>query len=271
TGVFSASASSADGVAGNNDGSLANARVTTVVGPIAVAVVGPATPAPQLPGTGYTLTFKVRNTGAGQEQIELASSLVQTGAILRLRSIAGTGLTVVDSADARITLAAGDSVAVTVRYDVLMGDSAQATLRLDGEVSGVPSSEQIASVVITREVPRLNVSHSVTPSGTVLPGSALTYTIQVVSTGQQPAQSVRVSEAVSSRVAIQVGSPAVTLPGGVTALVTYFDAGGSYTPMSGGCGAPAGYDGCVVAIQWTLTGGVAVGASATMTYAAKVK
>jgi hypothetical protein len=53
----------------------------------------------------------------------------------------------------------------------------------------------------------------------------------------------------------KVGTVVNTLPAGMTVTVEYSNDGGAswtYSPVSLGCGAPAGYDGCVNRIRWTL-------------------
>ncbi len=68
--------------------------------------------------------------------------------------------------------------------------------------------------------------------------------------------SVVTVDSLATEVYFQVGSVATTLPAGMTDSVEYYDGcgsdGWSYTPVSGGGGAPAGYDACAVRIRWTL-------------------
>ena len=64
-----------------------------------------------------------------------------------------------------------------------------------------------------------------------------------------------VVDSIASEVDFQLGSVVNNLPAGIGATVEYSNDGGAlwtYTPVSSGCGAPTGYDGCVTHIRWRL-------------------
>ena len=100
-------------------------------------------------------------------------------------------------------------------------------------------------------------------STTADPGDLITYTIQVVNTGTGPAINIELDDAMSPYTAIRIaydGSGVLPFAlagatGGMTlGTPVYSDNGGAaytYSPLvSGGSGAPAGYDGSVT--HWRL-------------------
>jgi uncharacterized repeat protein (TIGR01451 family) len=103
--------------------------------------------------------------------------------------------------------------------------------------------------------PSLVLQKTVNPPGASQPGTDLTYTITATNAGSDPALSVVAVDSVASQLRFKVGSAATTLPAGVTATVAYSNDAGvtwTYTPVSLGCAAPAGYDACVNRVRWSL-------------------
>ena len=94
---------------------------------------------------------------------------------------------------------------------------------------------------------------------TVAPGQDITYTVNASNgAGLTPASVVVVSDPIPVYTGFKVGS-ATFSPGTSTLSGTpvYSSDNGStwtYTPISGGCAAPAGYDFCVTNVRWTTTG-----------------
>jgi len=76
-------------------------------------------------------------------------------------------------------------------------------------------------------------------------------------------------------VSLKVGSVSSTLPAGVSASVAYSSDGGTtwvYSPLSGGFGQAAGYDGCVTTLRYTLSAALAPSATqSTIQYVARVR
>jgi uncharacterized repeat protein (TIGR01451 family) len=114
-----------------------------------------------------------------------------------------------------------------------------------GRSVGDPSATDSGWVFVELLQPDLVTSKVVNPNGTQPPGTDLTYTATVTNNGTADAVSVVTVDSLATEVYFQVGSVATTLPAGMTD-------GWSYTPVSGGGGAPAGYDACVAQIRWTL-------------------
>jgi uncharacterized repeat protein (TIGR01451 family) len=116
--------------------------------------------------------------------------------------------------------------------------------------------------------PNINLVKSVSPGGTQVPGTDLLYTIVYTNTGGQAANNFVIidpnmanavpAERVFHNVDFKIGS-LTSSPGstGLVATFEYSNDGGTtwtYTPVSGGGGAPAGYDRLVTNVRWTFTG-----------------
>ena len=115
-----------------------------------------------------------------------------------------------------------------------------------------------ASVGVTRTPPNIALAKTVSPTGTVLPGADLTYTIAFSNGGGAPASSFVLLDNVPANTDFKVGSASTTLgTTGLTATVAYSNDNGTtwtYAPASAGGGAPAGYDRTVTHVRWTFTG-----------------
>ncbi len=90
------------------------------------------------------------------------------------------------------------------------------------------------------------------------PGADVTYVINFTNTGGSSASGFFITDQVPTNTDFKVGSPATSLgTTGLSVAVTYSNNGGAaytYTPVSGGGGAPAGYDRSVTHVRWTFTG-----------------
>ncbi|HEX8188980.1 MAG TPA: hypothetical protein VF586_11550 [Pyrinomonadaceae bacterium] len=115
-----------------------------------------------------------------------------------------------------------------------------------------------ASVGVTRTPPSLALAKTVSPTGTVLPGADLTYSIAFSNGGGAPASSFVLLDPVPANTDFKVGSAATTLgTTGLTVAVAYSNDNGAtwaYAPASAAGGAPAGYDRTVTHVRWTFTG-----------------
>lgn len=115
-----------------------------------------------------------------------------------------------------------------------------------------------AAVGVTRTPPNISLAKSVSPTGTVLPGSDLTYTIAFSNGGGAPASSFVLLDPVPASTDFKVGSASATLgTTGLTVATAYSNDNGvsfTYTPVSAAGGAPAGYDRTVTHVRWTFTG-----------------
>jgi uncharacterized repeat protein (TIGR01451 family) len=106
--------------------------------------------------------------------------------------------------------------------------------------------------------PRVDLTKSVTPGGTQLPGTDLVYSIAFTNNGGRAATGLIVSDPIPASTDFKLGSAMSTLATtGLTVAIGYSNNNGSswtYTPVSGGGGAPAGYDRNVTNVRWVFTG-----------------
>ena len=132
-------------------------------------------------------------------------------------------------------------------------------------------------------LPPLLMVTRLTSSASVDPGSTVTYTIQVSNAGLGDATAVEVTDALGPFLSLGLnsfgpgqvfeftdGTPASGLT--PDAALYSSDGGATYTyvPVSGGGGAPAGFDGLVSHFRLPLSGNMPPGSSFTITYTARV-
>jgi uncharacterized repeat protein (TIGR01451 family) len=212
-----------------------------------------------LPTNGGSLTanFTLTNTGAVSDSYDLLTSK-NPGTALTTVSITGTSITQGANPDSarRAALASGGAVTVTVTYKV--GNVANGvidTLRLTGRSLGNPAKASTAVLVVTVTRPVISIAKAVSPAGTPIPGTNLTFTSTVTNVGGASASSVAVVDSLPASVQYKLASTSATLPAGVTVVIEYSNDGGTtwtYSPISTGCSAPIGYDRCVNRIRWRL-------------------
>jgi uncharacterized repeat protein (TIGR01451 family) len=106
--------------------------------------------------------------------------------------------------------------------------------------------------------PNVVLSKSVSPSGNLQPGTDLAYTVSFTNGGGMAASSLSMTDPVPANTDFKINSEAHSLgTTGLTVTVGYSKDGGTtwtYTPVSGGGGAPAGYDRNVTKIRWVFSG-----------------
>ena len=263
----------------NNDGTAAASQAATqVIGPVVVTPDGLAAPVPRLPGTGYAQAFVVHHRGGADDTFDLLAAARGTGVFLAIDSIRGAGVTLPAAGDSvRLPLAARTTATYTVWYSVPAGDTAANTAVLLARSAAWPALADSGWAEVRRAFPALTLAKDVTPAGELTPGTELTYEMRFANAGEYEAAEVEVMDEVPAAVAFKLASAAQTLPGALTATVAYSADGGAtwgYAPTSGGCGAPAGYDGCVQRIRWTLSGPLPAGAAAsagTVRFVARIR
>ena len=121
----------------------------------------------------------------------------------------------------------------------------------------------INSITITSlnpPVPSVALTKSVTPNTASqwIPGVDLVYTIAFSNTGTAGALTFVISDPIPANTDFKVGSASSSLgTTGLSIAITYSNNNGSsysYTPVSGGSGAPSGYDRGVTNVRWSFTG-----------------
>ena len=130
--------------------------------------------------------------------------------------------------------------------------------------------------------PNVKLDKDVTPSGDQEPGTDLTYSVTFTNIGSIAAQSLVITDPnpnnvdVAARVFVdldyKLGSAAISSPW--IATIEFSNDGGatwSYTPVSEGGGAPAGYDRTVTNIRWSVTGNLATSATGSVSFISRIR
>lgn len=170
-------------------------------------------------------------------------------------SAAGTVVTCTDAGP----VASGTTMsAITLTVSVASGAVPNVTNTATVSSTTFDHSAANNSSSVTKSVMNLVLSKAVSPTGTQLPGTDLTYTVTFTNSGGAAASSFVISDPIPANTDFKVGSVTNSLgTTGLTVVVAYSNNGGStfaYTPVSGSGGAPAGYDRNVTNVRWTFTG-----------------
>ena len=255
-----ATTTSRDTATANNTATL---NLTVTAPAVLVTPDGLASPSRRLAGTGYSQRFMVASQFGRAESFDLFVQVRAPVAFLALDSVfvAGAKVTPLDST--RRSIAADDSVEVRVWYSVPLGDPQQDVIVVTARSLTYPAASRDTGWADVRRVrPQLSLLRSVS-APTVLPGAVVTYQLALGNPGESAATGVVLADSVADELEFELGSITSTLPGGVSAVVSYSQDGGltwSYAPASGACGAASGFDACVTAIRWEFTGDFVAGA-----------
>ncbi len=166
---------------------------------------------------------------------------------------------------ASVTLVSGAAqdvvVQVSIPGGVALGTIETGVITVTGNATAATDS---ATDVTTIVAGNLVLTKSVNPAGNQLPGTDLTYRTDYSNVGAAGLTAIVFYDAIPAWTQYQVGSAVEgTLAAGITgSVIAFSDDGGvswAYVPVSGGGGAPAGYDANVTDIRWTLTGTLAGG------------
>ncbi len=230
-------------------------------------------------GSDYTVDFTVSNIGSTTDDYDLLTSALP-GTAITVVSISGPGVSQGANPDsARLaSLPAGELAVVTVTFSVgVVPVGTIDTLRFVAGSVTSPAQEDDGLLILTVIRPNITISKVVNPNGSQAPGTDLTYTGTMTNTGSEAAAGVSSISSIAPEVQFKVGSVVTSFPAGIGVVVEYSDddgAGWAYTPISLGCGAPAGYDGCLTDIRWTLQdplSEVAPDNAGTMEYVARIE
>ncbi|HKW15215.1 MAG TPA: hypothetical protein VJS69_12075 [Candidatus Krumholzibacteria bacterium] len=212
---------------------------------------------------GGTVTYAhtVANTGNLSDTFNLTFASGQGWTYVFLNSL--------NNPITSVTLAPGASAVVNVRLTVPAGVSVGtvdvATLTATGQVTLVSDN---ATDVTTITAGNLALTKTVTPPGNQVPGTDLIYTVDYQNTGSSSLTSIVVYDALPAWTQFKVGSATTgTSPATITGISAQYSnnngATWAYAPVSGGGGAPAGYDRNVTNVRWVFTGNLLAGASST--------
>jgi len=192
------------------DPATSDADATTVSPPAAYAVaVSPDSSSPRaerLPsgGTPYAFTFYVKNTGNIADDFTLATS------------VSGSVVTVAGFSPASpVTIAAGDSVAVSVDYNIAeatVGSLDRLTLTATSVASPAATDAGFLDLIVVR--PTVTIAKAVFApdsltalAGNVVPGDVIWYRVTVTNTGDRNASSVVVTDSLPAELTFGLLAP----------------------------------------------------------------
>ncbi|HEY0322100.1 MAG TPA: hypothetical protein VGC66_14160 [Pyrinomonadaceae bacterium] len=241
-------ANGSDGVAADNDGGGGGGAGGSVV---VLAASG---------GLG-SLTVRAQGGDGGDAWITQATS--STPGERHGPGGGGAGGVVVTNGSPGINVGGGTRGLTTTALDAYGATNGGAGQTIAATASQIPGASTGAACV-----PNVSLNKSVSPNGTQLPGTDLTYTISFTNSGgnsarnliltdPDPASTLRLNTNTYFKVGSVLfapGTTGMTLP---AASITYSNNNGStfvYTPVSGGGSAPAGYDANVTHIRFSFTG-----------------
>lgn len=172
----------------------------------------------------------------------------------------GAGGVVVLSGSASVSVTGGTRGTTTTSFDTYGATSGGSGVTISATISQIPGARAGASCS-----PYVGLIKSVSPTGTQIPGTDLTYTIAFSNTGGSAARNLVITDpdpstalSLSTNTSFKLSSITSSLgTTGLTLTVTYSNNNGSsytYTPVSGAGGAPAGYDANVTHIRFQFTG-----------------
>jgi uncharacterized repeat protein (TIGR01451 family) len=179
----------------------------------------------------------------------------------------GAGGVVVLSGSASTSVTGGTRGTTTTSFDPYGATSGGSGVVINATISQIPGYNAGASCS-----PFVKLVKSVSPTGTQLPGTDLTYSISFTNTGGTLARNLVIIDpdpattlSLSTNTYFKVGSATSSIAStGLTLQVFYSNNNGStytYTPVSGAGGAPAGYDATVTHIRFQFTGNLNTGST----------
>jgi hypothetical protein len=134
------------------------------------------------------------------------------------------------------------------------------------ETDGLAINAVLGGLFFGNRVPSDALVNTVSPTGNQPPGTNLAYTTTFTNIGVMASLNNFIVNPVPANTYFNVGSATSSIATtGLTVAITYSNNGGgsyAYTPVSGGGGAPAGYDRNVTNVKWTFTGALSQGAGA---------
>jgi uncharacterized repeat protein (TIGR01451 family) len=224
-------------------------------------------------GATYSITATNSGFGATSGTVTVTDTLP---ASLTATAISGTGWSCVLGT---LTCTRSDALAAGSSYPVItltvnVALSAPASVTNVASISGGGQSNTTndtasdPTTINAAAPPSVSLVKSVSPGGPQIPGTDLLYTVVYANTGGQPANNLIIvdpnttnvvsAERVFRNVDFKLGS-LTSSPGstGLVASFQYSNDGGTtwtYTPVSGGGGAPVGYDRSVTNVRWVFAG-----------------
>ncbi len=257
-GVNPVSFTATSSVNGTQSDTIAN---TVTVNTLASVLFDPDNAGNATAGGTIVYAHTVTNTGNTGDTFDLTylSSQGWTYVFLDATSTPITSLLLAPGASANIT------VRLTVPAGASVGTVEVGVLTATGQVTLVSDD---ATDVTTIVAGNLSLVKAVSPAGNQAPGTDLSYTVDYQNLGSATLTTIVVYDVVPAWTQFLVGSETSgTAPASVTGIAIEFSddngATWAYAPVSGGGGAPAGYDANVTNVRWVFTGDLLAGGSST--------
>lgn len=218
-------------------------------------------------GTAAIYTLKFVNNGTGSDSIKITGTATGSGFTVqymdgptdRTSEVTGGGYTIGP-------LAADESRVWTLRVTpggTVVGGTSYAVNVTATSVGDGTKVDQVKAT--TKSISPVITVTKLANKPSFKPGEDITYSLNATNHADlSPASSLSVTDPIPANTGFKVGSASFN-PGSstLTATPSYSsqDSGTdfSYTPVSGGCSAPAGYDYCVKRVKWTMTGTMPTG------------
>jgi uncharacterized repeat protein (TIGR01451 family) len=261
----------------NNDYGVGSGQITITATDSSTVTLAKTASAATVTAVGAVITYTLRATNAGTASVTLndfvdtpPTSPAATTYVSGSSKFNGVAIGNPTSASGKLTwsgsfvVPAGTFRDLTYQMTIpnkpgTYSNSAVALfeyVQIDTTQTTADNSPATASV--TRTPPNIALDKSVSPTGAVLPGADLTYTIAFSNGGGAPASSFVLLDPVPANTDFKVGSASTALgTTGLTVTVAYSNDNATtwtYTPVSGAGGAPAGYDRTVTHVRWTFAG-----------------
>ena len=246
-----------------NNGTISDSIANTVtVQSFAAIDFTPDLAGTATPGATVSYTHTVTNTGNEPDTWDL-SYVSSQGWTYSFFDGANNPITAV-------TLAPLASTTVVARLSVpagaTIGTVETGVLTVTGQVTLSTDDATDVTVIVAGD---LDLTKAVNPLGDQVPGTVLTYTTDYQNLGTDSLTTIVVMDPIPSFTQFSVGSASGgTPPATITAVAASFsDDGGAtwtYVPVSGGGGAPAGFDANVTNVRFVMTGVLESGASSTV-------
>jgi uncharacterized repeat protein (TIGR01451 family) len=227
--------------------------------------------------TAATYILKFVNNGASTDDIKVTGTASGSGftveywegATDRTAAVTGLGAYTIVPSDGSMVL----TLKVTPGASVAGGSSYPVFVTATSVGDGTKTDQVKATT--TSNSPLLTLVKSA-DKASYKPGDDITYTVTATNgSGLSSAASVFVTDPIPASTGFKVGGASFNAgTSTLTAAYSYSNNGGTtyaYTPSSGNCSAPAGYDYCVTNVQWTMTGSMPTGTSFTIGLVVQVK
>jgi len=245
----------------NNPGQSDTIGNTVTVNSAAAIDISPDQAGSTTPGGTISYSHTVLNTGnvADIWNLTYASSQGWTYVFYDAGNNPITSVVLAPGASANIT------VRLTVPAGAVLGTVETGVMTATGQATLATDNATDITTIIAGN---LSLTKSVAPVGDQVPGTDLTYTVDYQNLGTDDVTNVIVYDAIPNFTQFAVLSATAGTPPATITLVTiqYSNDNGAtwvYAPVSGGGGAPAGYDANVTNVRWVFTGDILSGAAST--------